>query len=201
MSGRAYPNRVLALMVSGIAYFLVAGISFPVLPRLAKDGIGGSTTDIGLAFGVFALGMLFVRPIAGFWSYRYGLRALMIVNALGISSVQLLHVPAAETGTLWILLLVRVGTGAFKSPTYLAQATAVTELPPEQHRDCVFATFSVAIFVGFALGTILGEWILLNHGFTWTFLMALRAAGAAASTAVTLPETRPVAALSIQSPG
>ncbi|GJM37960.1 MAG: MFS transporter [Acidimicrobiales bacterium] len=191
VTDRAYTPRVLALFGAGIAYFTVAGISFPVLPRLVEDELGGSKTDIGLAFGVFALGMLLVRPIAGAWSDRYGRRPLMIGGALGIAVMQLLHPVAADTGELWVLLLVRIGTGAFSSVMYLAQATAATELPEERHRDRVFATFSVAVFVGFAIGPILGETVLQAHGFTWTFGIASMFALLSAAVAVTLPETKP----------
>jgi len=188
---RAYTPRVMALFAAGIAYFVVAGISFPVLPRLVEDELGGSKTDIGLAFATFALGMLLVRPFAGVLSDRIGRRPLMIGGAIGISVFQLLHVPAADTGELWVLLLVRAGTGAFSSLMYLAQATTATELPPEQHRAKVFSTFSVAVFVGFAIGPIVGESVLQAHGFTWTFAMAAGFGLVSALVAVTLPETKP----------
>lgn len=191
MTERAYTPRVLALLAAGIAYFTVAGISFPVLPRLVEDELGGSRTDIGLAFATFALGMLLVRPVAGVASDRIGRRPLMIGGALGIAVFQLLHVPAAETGHLWVLLLVRVGTGAFSSLMYLAQATTATELPSEQHRAKVFSTFSTAVFVGFALGPIVGETVLQAHGFTWTFVMAAAFAVLSAVVALSLPETKP----------
>jgi MFS family permease len=93
--------------------------------------------------------MLLVRPIAGVVSDRIGRRPLMIGGALGIAVFQLLHIAAAETGELWVLLLVRIGTGGFSSLMYLAQATTATELPSEEHRAKVFSTFSVAVFVAF----------------------------------------------------
>lgn len=188
---RAYTPRVMALFGAGIAYFVVAGISFPVLPRLVEDELGGSKTDIGLAFATFALGMLIVRPVAGVVSDRIGRRPLMIGGAVGVAVFQLLHVPAADTGELWVLLVVRVGTGAFSSLMYLAQATTATELPPVQHRARVFSTFSVAVFVGFAIGPIVGESVLQAHGFGWTFAMAAGFAAVSALVALTLPETKP----------
>jgi MFS family permease len=181
----------MALFAAGITYFVVAGISFPVLPRLVEDELGGSKTDIGLAFATFALGMLVVRPVAGVVSDRIGRRPLMIGGAVGIAVFQLLHVPAADTGELWVLLTVRVGTGAFSSLMYLAQATTATELPPERHRAKVFSTFSVAVFVGFAIGPIVGESVLQAHGFAWAFTVAAGFAIVSALVALTLPETKP----------
>ena len=63
---RVYTPRVLAIFAATALYFSVAGLSFPVLPRLVEQELGGSQADIGLAFGVFAIGMLLVRPIAGY---------------------------------------------------------------------------------------------------------------------------------------
>ena len=191
MSERVYTPRILGLFAAGIAYFTVAGISFPVLPRLVEEELGGSEAEIGLAFGVFALGMLLIRPIGGVASDRFGRRPLMIVGALGIAVLQLLHVPAAETRQLWVLLLVRVATGACSSLMYLAQATAATELPPERHRSRVFSTFSVAVFVGFALGPIVGETVLQSQGFDAAFGTASVFALVSAVVAFTLPETKP----------
>ncbi|MEZ5166318.1 MAG: MFS transporter [Acidimicrobiales bacterium] len=191
MTNRAYTPKVMALLAAGVAYFTVAGMSFPVLPRLVEDELDGSKADIGLAFAVFALGMLVVRPVAGVVSDRIGRRPLMIGGALGVAAFQLLHVPAAQTGELWVLLAVRVGTGAFSSLMYLAQATTATELPAEEHRARVFSTFSVAVFVGFALGPVIGESVLAAHGFAPTFAVAAAFAVFSALAALTLPETKP----------
>lgn len=191
MTGRVYTPRVLALLVAGITYFTVAGISFPVLPRLVEDELGGSKADIGLAFGVFALGMLLVRPVAGVVSDRIGRRPLMIGGAIGVAVTQLLHVPAADTGELWVLLVVRIATGGFSSLMYLAQATTATEMPAPRDRARVFSTFSVAVFVGFAIGPILGEAVLQSRGFGWAFGVAAASATISALVATVLPETRP----------
>lgn len=191
MTERVYPPRVLALFGAGIAYFVVVGISFPVLPRLVEDELGGSRTDIGLAFGTFFLGMLLVRPISGVAADRLGRRPLMLTGAVGIAAMHLLHVPAAETGHLWVLLLVRAGTGAFGSAMYLAQATVATELPPPRHRTRVFATFSVSVFIGFAIGPIVGEMVLQGRGFTAAYATAAGFAVVAAVAGLAVPETRP----------
>ena len=59
----------------------------------------------------------------------------MLGGSVSVAVLQLLHVPAADTGELWVLLVVRVLTGAASSAMYLSQATVATELPNPEHRD------------------------------------------------------------------
>ena len=179
---RVYTPRVLAVFAATALYFSVGGLSFPVLPRLVEQELGGSKADIGLAFGVFAIGMLLVRPIAGWLLDRVGRRPVMLGGSLSVAVLQLLHVPAADTGELWVLLVVRVLTGAASSAMYLSQATVATELPNPEHRDRVFALFSTTVLVGFAVGQVVGEMVMQAHGFVWAF-----AVSAVSYTHLTLP--------------
>jgi len=188
---RVYTPRVLAVFGATLLYFGVAGVAFPVLPRLVERELGGTSSDIGLAFGVWALGMLVVRPFAGYMLDRVGRRPVMIVGALVLVAAQLLHTPAARTGELWVLLLVRVLSGAASSAMYLSQATVATELPAPEHRDRVFALFSTVVLVGFAVGQVFGEIVMQAHGFTWAFALAATFCGSTAVVAFFLPETRP----------
>ncbi len=188
---RAFTPRVLAVFGATALYFGIAGVSFPVLPRLVERELGGSEADIGLAFGVFAIGMLLVRPLAGWMLDRVGRRPVMVAGSSALVILQLLHVPAASTGHLSVLLAVRVLTGAASSAMYLSQATVATELPPPHHRDRVFALFSTVVLVGFAVGQVAGESVMQSYGFGWAFALAAGFAGASALVAFTLPETRP----------
>ena len=192
---RVYTPRVRAIFAATALYFSVAGLSFPVLPRLVEQELDGSQADIGLAFGVFAIGMLLFRPGAGWLLDKVGRRPVMLGGSVAVALLQLLHVPAAETGEIWVLLVVRIATGAAGSAMYLSQATVATELPDPAHRDRVFALFSTTVLVGFAVGQVSGEMVMQAHGFTWAFVLS---AGFAASTtlvALALPETRPADAV------
>jgi len=182
---------VIAVFAATALYFGIAGVSFPVLPRLVERELGGSEADIGLAFGVFAIGMLLVRPLAGWMLDRVGRRPVMVAGSVALVILQLLHVPAASTGHLEVLLIVRVLTGAASSAMYLSQATVATELPPAHHRDRVFSLFSTVVLVGFAVGQVAGEAVMQAFGFGWAFALAAGFAGSTAVVAFTLPETRP----------
>ena len=109
--------------------------------------------------------------------------------------LQLLHVPAADTGELWVLLVVRVLTGAASSAMYLSQATVATELPNPEHRDARLALFSTTVLVGFAVGQVVGEMVMQAHGFVWAFAVSAAFAGSSTIVSLALPETRPADAV------
>lgn len=185
-----FTRHVSTLLLAAVAYFVVAGISFPVLPRLVERRVGGDDLDIGFAFGVMAGGMLVMRPFVGYLSDRYGRKPMMVVGALGIAVMQVLHVPAADVG-LWCLLLVRFGLGIAGSAMYVGQATTATELPPHNRSAEIFSIFGVAVFVGFAIGPVVGEATLEAYGFSAAFGVAAVFALSCAALAMMLPETRP----------
>ncbi len=185
-----FTRQVSTLMLAGVAYFVVAGVSFPLLPRLVEQRVGGDDFDIGLTFGAMAGGMLVMRPFVGYLSDRYGRKPLMVFGAVAVGLAQLVHVPAADVG-LWCLLLVRFGLGMASSAMYLGQATTATELPPHERSAEIFSTFGVAVFVGFAIGPVVGETMLEAYGFHAAFASGAVAAGLCALLGLALPETKP----------
>ena len=162
---------VVLLLSAGLSYFVVAGISFPVLPRLVKQELNGGEFEIGLAFGVMGLGMLAMRPLVGFLADKYGRKQLIVVGAIVIIITQLLHVPAARS-SLWMLLLVRFVLGLGSSAMYVGQATTATELPPKSRSGEIFSLFNVSVVAGFAVGPVVGEITLQREGFSTAFAVA-----------------------------
>ena len=181
---------VVLLLSAGMSYFVVAGISFPVLPRLVKQELNGGEFEIGLAFGLMGLGMLAMRPLVGFLADKYGRKHLIVVGAITIILTQLLHVPAARS-SLGMLLLVRFVLGLGSSAMYVGQATTATELPPSSRSGEIFSLFNVSVVAGFAVGPVVGEITLQREGFTMAFAVAALFAFVCLILGLLLPETKP----------
>ena len=183
-------RNVVLLLSAGLAYFVVAGISFPVLPRLVKQELNGGEFEIGLAFGVMGLGMLAMRPLVGFLADKYGRKQLIVIGAIVIIITQLLHVPAARS-SLGMLLLVRFVLGLGSSAMYVGQATTATELPPSSRSGEIFSLFNVSVVAGFAVGPVVGEITLQREGFSTAFAVAALFAFLCLLLGLFLPETKP----------
>ena len=181
---------VVLLLSAGLTYFVVAGISFPVLPRLVKQELNGGEFEIGLAFGVMGLGMLAMRPLVGFLADKYGRKQLIVIGAIVIIITQLLHVPAARS-SLGMLLLVRFVLGLGSSAMYVGQATTATELPPSSRSGEIFSLFNASVVAGFAVGPVVGEITLQREGFTAAFAVAAFFAFLCLLLGLFLPETKP----------
>ncbi|MCU0272558.1 MAG: MFS transporter [Acidimicrobiales bacterium] len=183
--------HVAALLAAGTAYFAVGGATFTILPRLVKRELDGGELENGLAFAVYTLGMLVVRPFVGWVTDVLGRRTAMILGAVAVGGLQLLVVPAAEAAGLGGLLAVRFLAGVAASALYVAQATMATELPSPGGRSQVFALYSVSVVVGLAIGPVLGEEVLTAFGFTAAFATAAACAFLVALFGLAIPETRP----------
>jgi Sec-independent protein secretion pathway component TatC len=51
---------------SGLAYFVSLGIVLPIVPQYAKERLGGSSVEVGIAVGAPFLGRSFTTPLR--WS-------------------------------------------------------------------------------------------------------------------------------------
>lgn len=182
---------VVSLLFATVLYFTVGAIAFPVLPRYVEQELGGSNTDIGLAFGAMTVGMLLLRPFVSYLTDRWGRRSLIVIGSLGVAVAQLLHVPAGDLGGLPLVMGVRFLNGLAASALYVGMAIVATEIGPRAKQGQIFSAFSAAVYVGFSIGPVLGEVLLDAWGFGPTFAVSGAIAVACAVVTITLPETRP----------
>jgi MFS family permease len=86
---------------------------------------------------------------------------------------------------------VRIVQGAVGASLYTALAATATDLAPASRRGAALARLSVFVYLGFAVGPFIGEW-LFDRSSTVGFAVAAALMAAAGLLARWLPETRPV---------
>lgn len=107
--------------------------------------------NIGLFFTVYALVLLFSRPIIGKLADRYGVRAFLVPGILLIALALLLLVKASSL-PMFLLVSVVYGLG-FGTVQPILNALVISLSPPER-RGAANATFAVAMDLGIGVGAV-----------------------------------------------
>lgn len=186
---RLVTGPFMLVMLSNFAYFLAVGATLPTVPLYVEGPLGGGNVAVGLTIGVFSLAAVLLRPFTGRLADKRGRRLLIIVGG-GIVALSLFgYVP---TNSLWVLLVLRLLSGAGEALFYVGTASAINDLAPDERRGEAFSYFSLSLFAGIGLGPILGESVMEAAGFDAAWYVAAACSLFAATVGLMIPETRPI---------
>jgi DHA1 family tetracycline resistance protein-like MFS transporter len=151
----AMPFIMLTVLIDMIAI----GLIIPVLPHLVGS-FTSSPTDKTMWFGVvafsFGIANFFGSPIIGGLSDRYGRRPVLLVGFCGLA---LSFFVTAMATALWMLIAVRLFSGAMQSNAAVANAYVADISTPDQRAKrfgMLGAMFGLGFILGPAAGGVLG---------------------------------------------
>ena len=131
------------------------GLIIPVLPPLVGSFTSSPSEQafwygaVAIAFGV---ANFFSSPILGRLSDRYGRRPVLLI---GFSGLALSFFVTGMATALWMLLVVRLFSGAMQSNIAVANAYVADITPPED-RAKAFGKLGAMLGMGFILGPVIG---------------------------------------------
>lgn len=148
------------IMLTVLLDMVAIGLIIPVMPHLVGT-FTESATDKTLWFGVvaFAFGIanFFGSPILGALSDRYGRRPVLLI---GFSGLALSFFVTAMATALWMLIVVRLFSGAMQSNIAVANAYVADISTPDQRAKrfgLLGAMFGMGFILGPAAGGLLGS--------------------------------------------
>ena len=185
-NARLFTPAFIALSLAELAYFTAAGLTIPVTPLFAHGPLGADSFGVGLVVGAFSVTALILRPFAGRMTDRWGRRPPLVLGALACAIVLAAH---GLAGDLAVLIVLRLLLGVAEAFFFVAAFAAVADLAPPGRAGEALSFNSLSLYLGIALGPLLGHWLLDAGGFglAWTGGAAL--ALIAAVLALRLPET------------
>ena len=143
------------IMVTVLIDMIAIGLIIPVLPPLVGTFTSSPAEQsfwygaVAVAFGV---ANFFGAPILGRLSDRYGRRPVLL---LGFSGLALSFIVTGLATALWMLLVVRLFSGAMQANVAVANAYVADITAPEE-RARSFGKLGAMLGVGFILGPVLG---------------------------------------------
>jgi MFS family permease len=165
--------------------FLAIGIMLAAVPRYVREELGGSRTAVGTAATIFFAAALLTRPFIGRLMDRVGRRPFLIWPLLVMAPLAL---SMNVAHTVWAVIVIRFLQGVFGSSFYTACAVVATDLAPADQRASALARLSLMIYLGFAFGPFIGEF-LFDRGTQWPWLAAVVLHLLGLIVATRLPET------------
>lgn len=183
---RLFTPAFVALTLSELAYFTASGMIVGLTAFFVTGPLGADESGIALATAAFTVTTLALRPYAGRLSDRRGRRPLLIGGGALFSVVLLGHV--LVTG-MPALVALRLLLGVAEAFYFVAAFAALADLAPAGRTGEALSFNSLALYLGLALGPLLGELLVDLGGFpvAWVggFVLGLAATG----LAIALPET------------
>ena len=166
--------------------FSTSGAFFLLLPVYLLQ-VGSTSAEIGLVAGVFRIGSLLARPLAGRLLERFGRRPVTLVGAgLAIVSVLSLFIYPRPGGPF---LAMRVLQGVGTSLVDSGLGAMVTDMSPPLARVQVFAIYTVWMNLAGVVMPAVGEAIARHGGFFSLFAAAALVLATALVIVQRLPET------------
>ncbi len=143
------------ILITVLIDMVAIGLIIPVLP-LVVGSFTTSPAEQAFWFGVvsFAFGVanFFGSPILGGLSDRYGRRPVLL---LGFSGLALSFIVTGLATALWMLIVVRLFSGAMQANAAVANAYVADITPPEE-RARRFGLLGAMFGMGFILGPVMG---------------------------------------------
>lgn len=187
-SDRLWTFPFVMLALCELAYFSAAGLTIPLTPLFAEGPMGANELWVGITVGAFSVSTVALRPYAGRLSDRRGRRALLIGGALLCAVTLLAHAVAPD---LAVLIGLRLVLGVAEAFFFVAAFAALADIAPPGRAGEALSFNSLALYLGIALGPLLGEWLLNGSGFALAWIGGAGLALFAVVLALFIGETAP----------
>ena len=183
---RLFTGAFLALALADLAYFTAGGMLILVTPLFASGPLGADPLGVGIAVGAFSVTALILRPWSGRESDRRGRRPLLVTGALLAAVAILAH---TLTTDLAVLVILRLVLGVAEALFFVAGFALLADLAPPGREGEALSFNSLALYLGIALGPMLGETLLGVGSFNLAWVGAGLLMVLAAALSLRLPLT------------
>jgi MFS family permease len=184
--GRLFTRDFAWLSLAVLVFFVAGGILIPVTPLFTREVLLGDKIAIGVVAGAFAVASLLMRPFSGRLSDQRGRRIALLIGAAISVGAAAGHLVASS---LEILIVMRVLLGAGEALFFVAGLAAATDLAPEKRRGEAISLISLSLYLGIAIGPLLGEFIHDAWGYAAVWLVTAGLYVGSVALSWVVPET------------
>jgi MFS family permease len=162
-----WTKNFLLLSVANLSLFLSLLLLLPTLPLYLLK-IGGTQRDVGYVMGMYTLGAMFMRSIAGWLLDRYGRKQIMVLGLIMMLTVTVLYRLAHEVSSI---MVVRALHGLTFGLVGTAIAATVADSLPTARLGEGIGYFGLTSTLSLALAPMIGLWLVDTFGYSVLFMV------------------------------
>ncbi|WP_433162578.1 MFS transporter [Kribbella sp. CA-247076] len=184
---RLVTSQFVLLGSASLAYFLADGMLVPAVPRYVASELTGGNIAVGVAVAAFSLSALVLRPWTGRFADRHG-RSLAMIGGGIVFAASVAGYGLADS--IVVLSALRLLTGVGDAFFFVGAVTAMSDLAPAERRGEAISLFSLSLYVGLAVGPLIGEVVVNTAGFDTIWLVSAASALLAVLLSLRVGDTR-----------
>ncbi|MBW8911067.1 MAG: DHA2 family efflux MFS transporter permease subunit [Sphingomonas sp.] len=167
MTGRRRLLATLALASANLMVVLDLTVANVSVPHIAGN-LGISPSQGTWVITSYAIAEAICVPLTGWLAERFGAVRTFVLGVIGFGIFSVL---CGMSATLGMLVVCRIGQGLCGGPLMPLTQTLLLRLHPPEKRAQATALWAMTVFVGPALGPILGGTISDNMSWHWIFFI------------------------------
>ncbi|UBF29654.1 MFS transporter [Kovacikia minuta CCNUW1] len=156
------------LFIAGLLFWSSLAALLPTLSLYVQD-VGGTSQQVGIVIGAFAIGMLVFRPWMGRLADQRGRKLVLLI---GLTAVAIAPLGYLLTHSIPLLIAIRAFHGLSIAAFTTAYSALVVDISPVQSRGEVIGYMSLVNPVGMAIGPAFGGFLQEWVGYTPLFLLS-----------------------------
>jgi MFS family permease len=188
-----YPFSFYLALVANLFFFSGFQWTFVTLPGYIQN-LGGGAAEIGLAYGLFSLSAVLVRPGIGWLVDRLGRKPLLLGGAALFALAPALY---TLVHSIWAFLAIRILHGVGIAAFTTAYITFIADLAPVPRRGEAIGLSGVTNNLGMLFAPALGVYTVARWGYSAHF--ALAAGITLMSVLLLLPSREPKRSIPLRS--
>jgi MFS family permease len=148
-------QKLIYLFFAGLLFWISITLLLPALPIYIQD-MGGSTKQVGLVMGSFAIGLLASRTWLGKVADRHSRKIVILIGALVAALAPVFYI---LVHSIYGLASIRAFHGISIAAFTIGYSALVVDLSPIQHRGTLIGYMNLAVPVGMSIGPALGGFL------------------------------------------
>lgn len=164
---------------------VAVGAVLPVLPQFVHGPLDAGNVAVGVVIGSYAITGLLLRPFAGRLADHRGRKPTVLLGSILVALGGFMYLLPFGVPSL---IAARLVLGAGEGTVFTASSAWVVDLAPPERRGRIIGLYGLSVWAGLSIGPLIGEFLLHDCGYSWTWIFAGAVPLIGALIAVRLPD-------------